>query len=499
MFYGIRIKCAVAALMLLCAPGWAAPVAAQAGGLNNDAKEIQAYFRQCHRVHVCNGSFLVSQHGKIIYTGAIGLASSDPNSRLTPKSAFDIGSISKQFTAAAIIRLEEQGRLDIGDPVSRYLPGFPYPQITIHQLLTHTSGVPDVMPYYSRLLKKGDTKGSIEMDDVVSVLAGEKPPLVSDPGSKWKYSNTGYVLLAKVIEVVSGKSYAGFLKDAFFIPLKMNSTLVRTPTNKGTIRARARGFLASADGQVKPYDQIPHLFLYGAGGIYSTTADLLRWAESLQNGKVMTPAHWKEATHPTTLSDGTVIPYGFGLSLKPSPLGQRRITHGGHWRGFKTDLTLFPETDTVIVLLTNNGENDSVVDARNAIEEMLAGRKRPVVAKPFRWQLADHIKSDNAQELNTWLQSVLAGRAQVRDLAENDVNNVGYALLAHKSFDMATVVFKFNHRAHPRSENALDSLADAYVATGETNKARTTLEAMLALDPGSERAKKRLADLPPAQ
>lgn len=496
MSNGIRVSLAVAVLMLLSAPGWATPATAQAHGVNKDAKEIQAYFQQCHLVHVCNGSFLVSQHGKIIYAGAIGLASSDAMSRLTPKSAFDIGSMSKQFTAAGIVRLEERGRLDIDDPVDQYLPGFPYQQITIRQLLTHTSGVPDVMPHYTRLLKKGDIKGSVELGDVVTVLKDEKLPLSSAPGTKWEYSNTGYVLLAKVIEAVSGKSYAGFLKQEFFTPLKMASTLVRTPTNEGTIARRARGFVASADGRVKPYDQVPHLFLYGAGGIYSTTADLLRWAEALQGGKVMSVKHWKEATHPTTLSGGNVTPYGFGLSLKASPLGQRRITHGGHWRAFKSELTLFPETDTVIVLLTNNGEDDSVEDARDAVEKILAGRKLPVVAEPFQWQLADHVASDNSQGVKTWLQSVLEGRTEASNLAENDVNDVGYALLARKSFDMATAVFEFNHLAHPHSENALDSLADAYVATGETNKARAQLEAILALNQNSEHAKKRLADLP---
>ncbi len=487
---------AVALLVLLSSLGWAAPVTAQAHKIDKHTKEIQAYFQQCHLVHVCNGSFLVSQRGKIIYAGAIGLASSDANSQLSPTFAFDIGSISKQFTAAAIIRLEERGRLDIDDPVDHYLPQFPYQQITIRQLLTHTSGVPDVMPHYTRLLKSGDIKGAVDLDDVVSVLRDEKLAPTSNPGTTWEYSNTGYVLLAKVIEAISGKSYATYLKQEFFTPLKMASTLVRTPTSEGNIAKRARGFVASADGRFKPYDQVPHLFLYGAGGIYSTPADLLRWSEALQGGKVMTAEHWKEATHSTSLSDGSVTPYGFGLSLKTSPLGKRRITHGGHWRGFKTELTLFPETDTVIVLLTNNGEDDSVEDARDAVEKILAGRNLPVVAEPFQWQLADQVTSDDPQRLKKWLHSVLESRTEETNLAESEVNNVGYALLARESFDLATAVFEFNQLAHPHSENALDSLADAYMATGKTDKARAQLEAILVLNPSSENAKKRLADLP---
>jgi CubicO group peptidase (beta-lactamase class C family) len=347
-----RMKGAVSALLLLCAPCWAisAPSDDQAG---ERSQAIERYLRQCNRVHVCNGSFLVSQHGKIVYSGVVGQTSSDASRQLSTNSVFDIGSISKQFTAAAVVRLEEEGRLDIDQPVVSYLPGFPYPQVTVRHLLVQTSGVPDVMSHYTSLLKSGPVTNPVELADVVQVLQAEKLPLVSAPGGRWAYSNTGYVLLGKIIEATSGKSYADFLKDEFFIPLGMDRTRVRTPAGEDALGERAMGFAAFADGTTKPYDQIPQLYLYGAGGIYSTAEDLLHWAQALQRGRVMSAKHWEEATRPTTLLDGSQSLYGFGLSLKPSPLGHERITHGGHWRGFKTELTLLPAMDTVIVLLTN--------------------------------------------------------------------------------------------------------------------------------------------------
>lgn len=208
----------------------------------------------------------------------------------------------------------------------------------------------------------------------------------------------------------------------------------------------------------------------------------------------MSAQHWQEATRPTVLLDGSQSFYGFGLSLKPSPLGHKRITHGGHWRGFKTELTLLPEMDTVIVLLTNNGEDDSVEDARDAIEAILAGKPTPIVLEPFQWQLADHVATDSLSKLRRWLLDAKS-HAQGIDLAEKEVNNIGYALLERKQLDKATAVFEFNHLAHPNSTNAMDSLADAYVAIGEMAKAKEQIQAILAIDPDSKSAIKRLSEL----
>lgn len=340
--------------------------AAQAG--NGRARsDISMYVRKCQAARACNGSYLVAHGGTIVYHRAVGRMSADSRAPLSTDTAFDIGSISKQFTAAAIVRLAEQHKLDLDDPVARHLPGFPYPTITIRQLLTQTSGVPDVMPHYTEVILSGNTQGPVDLADIVDVLRASKLRLASPPGEAFSYSNTGYTLLGRIIEVVSGKSYADFLADAFFQPLGMSHTWVRTPsTDAGTAPPHAGGMRMTRNGSLKPNDQIPGLYLFGAGGVYSTTTDLLAWATALDTGKVMSTEHWREATTPVTLANGTRSAYGFGLDLKPSVLGNRSISHGGHWRGFKADLTRLPDEDATIIILTNNSEDDEVEDARNA-------------------------------------------------------------------------------------------------------------------------------------
>jgi len=349
----------------------AAPVAA------TDAKaglSVGAYVHRCHERGECNGTYLVARGGRIIFRGAVGTASADGQTRLDPGFAFDIGSIAKQFTAAAVVRLAERGRLRLDDPVATHLAGFPWPGITIRQLLNQTSGVPDVMPHYTKRILDGATQGPVDLSDIVQVLKDAKLPPAAAPGTVFAYSNTGYALLGRIVEVASGKSYATFLQDEFFVPLGMRHTWVRTPavdTPPGVDRA-----YGMRHGGAKPFDQVPHLYLYGPGGIYATADDLLIWADALSRGKVMSAPYWTMATTPVTLPDGSISAYGFGFDLARSAAGARRISHGGHWRGFKADLSIYPENDVVVVILTNDGEDDEVEHARDDIERRMRAAYR---------------------------------------------------------------------------------------------------------------------------
>lgn len=345
------------------------PVAAEDGRAGG---AIANYLQQCATKLECSGSYLVAQHGSIIVHKAVGNDSADGTKPITTDTAFDIGSISKQFTAAAIVRLAEQNRLSLDDSVERFLPGFPYPTITIRHLMNQTSGIPDMMPYYTKQILSGGAKRTVDLSDIVDVLKASSQPLSTKPGAAFSYSNTGYTLLGKIVEKASGKSYASFLHDEFFLPLGMRHTWVRTPsaeTLPGTKRAYAMRMMP--DGSRKPFDQVPGLYLYGAGGIYSTTGDLLTWATALRSGKAMSAEHWREATTPVRLADDSLSLYGFGLSLKPSILGIGSVSHGGHWRGFKAELTMLPSQDTTIVILTNDSEDDEVEHARDAFIMML--------------------------------------------------------------------------------------------------------------------------------
>lgn len=343
---------------------------------------LRNYFSQCHAARVCNGSVLVARAGKVVYEDAFGDVGIDGQGTLSTAHAFDIGSVSKQFTAAAVLRLVDHGKLRLDDTVDRHLPGFPYPRMTLRQLLNHSAGVPDAMAHYTQLLRSGKANAPMLGEDVVQVLAATAAVPKSAPGERFEYSNTGYLLLARVVSHVTGLSFADFLQREFFGPLRMSNTGLRMPGNEAGIAARAYGFRGAADGQRRPYDQIPGFYMQGAGGIYSTVGDLLIWSRALRSGVAMSANAWREATTPTRLQDGSLVPYGFGFGLRPSALQQPRISHGGHWRAFKAELSHLPAQDIDIVILSNNGEDKGVDAASRAVEAILASQAYEPVQKP---------------------------------------------------------------------------------------------------------------------
>jgi CubicO group peptidase (beta-lactamase class C family) len=457
--------------------------------------EVARYFDNCHAVRVCNGSFLVTQHGKVVYQAALGEADAETRIPLTPAHAFDIGSVSKQFTAAAVLRLAERGQLSLDGAAARYLPQLPYTDITLRQLLTHTSGVPDVFPLYTQRLKRGEVNTAMRGDEAVALLAEHQAPLSFAPGSAFEYSNTGYILLAQIVGRVSGMDYADFLQREFFAPLGMTHTRVRLPDNDALIQPRAWGFIVRPDGSRKAFDQIPNFYPVGPGGIYSTTQDLQRWAVALQQGRAMSKANWLLATTPATLSDGSKVPYGLGFKLVDSALGKPMVTHGGDWRGFKSDLTLLPEQGIQIVQLTNNAQDDSVEAARDAVEAILAGKPRPVLRTSIHWELYKQADALEAAQLSQWLDQQWAQAPRRYDFPGQPLEQVADDLLRRKAADKAVVVLEFNARIHPGSLDALDSLADAYRETGNRQAAIEQVQKMIALKPESRRLRQRLAQL----
>lgn len=457
--------------------------------------KLARHFENCHAVRVCNGSFLVTQHGKVVYQDALGWADADAQAELTVEHAFDIGSVSKQFAAAAVLRLAERGQLSLDDPAARYLPQLPYADITLRQLLTHTSGVPDVFPHYTQLLKRGEVVTPMRGDEAVALLAEHKAPLSFSPGSAFEYSNTGYILLAQIVGRVSGMDYADYLQREFFAPLGMSHTRVRLPDNDALIQPRAWGFSVRPDGSRKAFDQIPNFYPVGPGGIYSTARDLQRWADALQQGRAMSKANWALATTPATLSDGSKVPYGLGFKLVDSALGKPMITHGGDWRGFKSDLTLLPEQGVQIVLLTNNAQDDSVEAARDAVEAILAGKPRPVLLTSVHWALYAQAEGMDAAQLTGWLDQQWAQVPRRYDFPGQPLEQVAGDLLRRKAGDKALAVLEFNARIHPGSLDALDSLADAYRETGNRQAAIAQVQKMIALKPESRRLRQRLAQL----
>jgi len=286
------------------------------------------------------GSVLVARDGQVLVSRGYGHANLEWNIPNTPATRFRLGSITKQFTAAAILLLEERGKLRIEDPVKKHLPDAPaaWDQVTIFHLLTHTSGIPSFTGFPDYQSSK---MVSTPVEKTVARFSDK--PLEFQPGEKWNYSNSGYVLLGRLIEKISGQTYEDFIQESIFTPLGMKES--GYDSNIRLIPQRASGYSPSPKGPVNAefiHMSIPH----AAGALYSTTEDLLRWTQALFGGKLLSPASLEKMTTPFKND------YAFGLEVRTSN-GRRVINHGGGIEGFNTTLAYHPETKLTIAVLAN--------------------------------------------------------------------------------------------------------------------------------------------------
>lgn len=289
-------------------------------------------------------SVLVMKAGKVLYAKGFGLASLELKVPNAPDLVYRIGSVSKHFTAAAIMTLVEDGKVALDAPVSRYLEGLPeaWRAATVQQLLTHTSGIPSYtdQPEYGLHMRE-DLPGLKLLETLVWTK-----PLDFAPGTKWHYNNSGYYLLGLIVEKVSGKTYAEYLQARFFGPLGLTRTRYGTETD--LIPGMASGY----GGDGKPAAYLSMTQPYAAGSLVSTTEDLARWTLALHGGKVVKAESLKLMTTPVKTSDGKEHPYGFGLMFRES-LGHRLIGHGGGVNGFVCYAEADPSAETVAVVLCN--------------------------------------------------------------------------------------------------------------------------------------------------
>jgi CubicO group peptidase (beta-lactamase class C family) len=286
------------------------------------------------------GSALVAKDGAVVFEQSYGWANVEWKVPNTPATKFRIGSVTKQFTATAILLLEEQGKVKLDDLVSKYVPATPeiWKQVTLYHLLTHTSGIPSFTDFPEYATWKLSPESPAQLIAHVS-----DKPLDFTPGERFKYSNTGYVLLGWIIELVSHQNYEAFLREHIFTPLGMNDT--GYDSYSAVIPQRASGYVPGSGGLANaPYIDmhVPH----GAGALYSTTGDLLRWTQGLFGGKLLLAASLEKMITPNKEN------YALGLFVRT--VDKRKvISHGGGIEGFNSHLAYYPESKVTVVVLAN--------------------------------------------------------------------------------------------------------------------------------------------------
>jgi CubicO group peptidase (beta-lactamase class C family) len=297
---------------------------------------VQAYVAN----HTFMGTVLVARGSQVLFSKGYGSANLEWDVPNAPNTKFRLGSVTKQFTAACILLLEERGKLNVNDPVSKYLPDSPkaWEKITIFHVLTHTSGIPNFtsFPDYAKLEPFAATPEQL-------VARFRDKPLDFAPGTQWSYSNSGFVLLGYLVERISGVKYDAFVRDNIFTPLGMKDS--GYDSNSGVIAHRAAGYV-STGGRFENAGFIHMSTPHGAGALYSTTEDLLKWEQGLFGGKVLQPASLAKMTTPFKNH------YAFGIGVD-SVNGRKLISHGGGIEGFNTELDYYPADQLTVVVLGN--------------------------------------------------------------------------------------------------------------------------------------------------
>ena len=308
--------------------------------LAQDASRMEEVVQTYVRDKSFMGTVLVARGTDVILSKGYGSANLEWAIPNTPATKFRLGSITKQFTAASILLLEERGKLKLDDPIKKYMPEAPaaWDAITIFNLLTHSSGIANFtsLPDYN-LLKVRDTPVA------KTIVTVRDKPLEFVPGERMSYSNSGYLLLGHVIEVVTGASYEKFVTENIFTPLGMKDS--GYDSNTAVIPRRAVGYVPSSAGPVNAgfiHMSIPH----AAGALYSTIEDLLRWEEGLFGGKLLSPASLEKMTTPFK-SD-----YAFGVVVRTAN-GRKVVQHGGGIDGFSTFLAYYPDNKLTVAVLAN--------------------------------------------------------------------------------------------------------------------------------------------------
>lgn len=327
---------------------------------------------------------LVAKKGKVLYRKAFGKANIENNIAMRPDHVFEIGSITKQFTAVSILMLEEEGKLSIQDPVKKYIPTYPNGEnITILHLLNHTSGVKSYtnIPNLESFAK--DHKTPMEIIEFF-----QSQPIDFEPGEQWRYNNSGYIVLGHIIEEISGMSYEDFIQKRIFDKLGMKNSFYGNKSR--IIKNRASGYQPTQDG-IKNADRISMTIPYAAGSLMSCVDDMLLWSNAIHNNTLIKASSKARAHANTTLNNGDLTNYGYGWQINQLN-NKKSIEHGGGIFGFVSQGVYIPDEDIYAIVLTNtNGNSPQDVTLRLASMVM----DTPMYAKETTVKL-------NKRQLQQW-------------------------------------------------------------------------------------------------
>jgi CubicO group peptidase (beta-lactamase class C family) len=448
-----------------------------------------------------NGCVLVARDHRVVYAHAFGDADLGRRIPLTLHSSIELASVSKPITALAVMLLEQRGKLSYDDQLVHYFPALPYPGVTIRQMLTHTSGLPDLEPLLAGNVWPPDRIATNA--DVLAQLVRLHPSPFFSPGQQWRYSPLGYVLLAAIVEKVSGVSFDRVLASNIFGPAGMTDSHVFAHGTSRLVKNIAIGYVRSpswVDDYVEPASTlrfryvVPFGGVAGPMGISASALDLERLIEALDKGRLVHAATLEEAYTPARLANGQVASagggagnsvssaYGFGWFIQHGPDGET-VRHTGDWPGYTTDLIHNLDRHYTIVVLSNY-EDVATAGVANAIEDILNHQPFTLPPLSISREIGRVMVNEGVQAGIDRYHALKRTRPTDFDFAsESELNGLGYEFVRAGMVKNALAVFRLNAESFPGSWNVFDSLGEAYAMSDDTAAAIESYQRSVELNP----------------
>lgn len=477
-------------------------------------KLISDYFNALVQNQQFSGNVLVVDNNKVVYEKSFGYADYSTRTPNTPTITFPIASISKIFTATAILQLKEKGLLKITDRVDKYLPAFPYPEVTLRHLLSHTSGLPSYNAFFDNERKEHPDKVFTNKDFIQGVVANKKP-LIYSPGEQGNYDNINYLVLALIVEKLSGTTYESYIKNNILRPAGMKETsLFPLPQqfngNEIENYAYPHVYLHLYDTVPVKSNSIPYVREYwhaygftGFADYVSTIKDLLKFDQAWYNNTLLQQETLKEAFVPVKLNNGQNNRDGFGLGWeveKDSSMG-KMVYHSGAAMGLSSTILRNVSTGQTVIIFDNTHFNAH--ENATKVMMLLNGKKVEMPKKSLAILYGNVLMSKGATQARQTLETLKNDNDNYY-LSEGEMNSLGYDFIGKINpyhlpeqhfFIQAIETFKTNVNLFPNSWNAYDSYAEALLVDGQKDEAIKMYRKSIELNPNNENGKKVLQEI----
>jgi len=475
---------------------------------NLSGQELNNFFSTLSEKNLFNGNVVISKSEKTILSANYGFSNIEKKEKLNDQSQFPVASITKTFTSTAILQLQHKGKLNINEHVQKYLPDFPYPNISIKQLLNNTSGLAQEYTLFDTIIKEHPEK-VISNQDIIPTFIRFKTPLSFSPGSKWEYNNVNFCLAALVIEKLSGISYRDYIKKNIFGPAKMKNSFVpldRKIKSQNQIELYTYPNFYSTDLVNTKTLKEPFLIyeksnFYGSGGIVSTALDLQKYQKALFNFQILGKIELEEALTPTKLNDGKVvsytidgkdISYGLGWGIYIDESDGKIVFHDGFITGL-TGILLHNITKKQSVFLLSNSAS-SIFPISNAVLDLINNKPYTIPVQNLSRVYGSLIENGSKEKASKLVQQYLKNPSSY-EVSERDFNRLGYQFLRLQKCDNALDVFNSATLIFPNSWNVFDSYGEALHQCGKKAEAIKMYQKSVELNPENENGKQMLLNI----